>query len=246
MRISLDRRVLFSDVDRDFRMRLDSMLRYFQDAAALHSEQIGFGIRKLASEGIAWILSRLWLEVVRPPEYGETLTLVSWSRGSSGFKMRRDFEIWSGTERVAAGSSVWFFLNVRAKRVERVPKAIDDAYAAEPVLALGESVEDWSPEDRLEPTEWVRVQPRHSDLDASGHVNNTLYCAYAMDAVAARLGGVRDFTSVKLQFSRAIDGALGEVEVGLAPAGDTVHFRIGAARDFFARGELRRREASPL
>jgi medium-chain acyl-[acyl-carrier-protein] hydrolase len=240
MRASLERQVLFSEVDRDFRMKLTGMLRLFQDVAALHSEQIGFGIRKLASEGITWVLSRLWIEVERYPEYGETLTAFSWSRGSNGFRMLRDFEIRSGAERVAAGSSVWFFVNARAKRVERVPAAIDEAYEAEPTLALGKSVEDWNPSEGLEATALGRVQPRYSDLDASEHVNNTLYCAYVMDVLTARLGGARDVTSMKLQFSRAIDDTLGEVEVGLTPDGDTVHFRVGAAREFFARGELRR------
>ena len=237
MKASLTREIRYSDVDAEFRVTLGTLLEVFQDLAALHSDRIGFGIRKLADEGIIWVLSKLGISVFRYPEYGETLHASSWSRGAEGFKMLRDFEIFAGEERIAAGSSVWFFLNVREKRVQRVPREIDLAYQQEPVKAQDPGIVHWAPYQRFAASDMLTVQTRASDRDPSGHVNNTRYGAYVLDALASRYGERYAVSDLRLQFSREIGPEASEVEVGIARDGNAISFRIGKARDYHARGE---------
>lgn len=206
MKIELERRIHYSDVGPDFQTRLGVLLRLFQDTAAYHSEQAGHGIPKLANAGLIWMLSKLHIEVNRYPAYGETLTLRSWSRGSQGFKMPRDFTIHAGSNLIASGSSIWFIVNTRSKKIERVPAEIDAGYQAEPgCLALAAEVEDWSPYDKFDAASDVQLQTRPSDCDASRHVNNTVYWDYACAAFAASGWAIPDkASSLKMQFSREI------------------------------------------
>lgn len=238
MKASLAREVRYSDVDEGFHVTLCSLLELFQDLAASHSDRIGFGIRELTDQGIIWVLSKLGISIHRYPQYGEALRAYSWSRGADGFKMLRDFEIFCGDERIAAGSSVWFFVNVRDKRVQRVPAEIELAYQPEPIRAQEPGVAQWTPYQRFDPEKALLVQTRASDLDASGHVNNTRYCAYVLDTLAACYGERRMVKELKLQFSRGIAADARTVEVGLARQGDCVDFRLGSGRDYHARGTL--------
>lgn len=238
MKIELRHAVRFSDVGTDFRMSLGALMRLFQDAAAAHSESIGFGIRMLAEQGISWMLAKLWLDIERYPEYGEELSITSWSRGASGFKMPRDFEIRAGSERVAAGSSLWFVVNTRDRKVERIPEAIDLGYCAEPELALTCGVETWSPYERFEPTSHWQTQTRHSDLDAGGHVNNAIYGEYLLAALTAQHGVATSIASLKLQFNREIGAEETEVMVGTAEVADRILFKIlDRGMQLYARGE---------
>lgn len=239
MKATLTRPVLYSDVDREFRVTLPALLKLFQDVAALHSEQIGFGIRALGEQGIIWVLAKLGIEVLRYPRYGETLRITSWSRGSDGYKMLRDFVIHAGDEKVAAGASVWFVLDLGSRRVRRVPPEIDAAYQAEDERASATlDLDSLAAYGRLDAADARQVQLRASDQDASGHVNNTTYCAFALDALQAALGPLPPVAQLKLQFSREIPGNAAATEVGFALDGALVRFRIGPADASHARGEL--------
>ncbi len=239
MKFELRHRVLFSDVGADFKVTLGTMLRLFQNVAAAHSESIGFGIRTLSERSIYWMLSKLWIEVTRYAYYGEELVITSWSRGANGFKMPRDFEIHVGGERVAAGSSIWFVVNTRHRKVERVPAEIDAAYLTESIHALSQDLGEWSPYERFDTTNRWIAQTRHSDLDAGGHVNNTVYVEYLLSSLVVQQGADPHIPSLKLQFNREIGPNVAEVFVETAETSGKLLFKISdGQQQVYARGEL--------
>lgn len=150
MRVALTRRVHYSDIDTSFRVTLGALLRMFQDVSAMHSEQTGYGIRTLSEQGVTWIISKLAIEVDRYPEYGDELHITSWSRGASGFRMLRDFELSTNGQHIGGGSSVWFFFDHQAGKITRVPDAIDHGYGVDESVALAEGIEHWTPYERFE------------------------------------------------------------------------------------------------
>ncbi len=249
MQAHLRRDLLYSDVGADFKVTLPTLLRLFQDVAAYHSEQTGWGIPRLRDEGVIWVLNKLALDVQRYAEYGETLEIRSWSRGSSGVNMLRDFEIFAGEERVAGGSSAWFFFDRGAGRVRRVPEELDIAYGPEEREGLPAArLRDWAPYERFEIEQEVAVHARRSDTDASGHVNNVRYVDYLLDALAQGAGEPRErkIRRLRLLFGCEIDpGADGQGVAGLSVgwnSGDADHaplrFKIHDGETQYARGDV--------
>ncbi len=236
MRVDVTRQVHYSDVDTGFRIQLSMLLRLFQDVSALHSELTGFGIRALSEQGVTWVLGKLAIDVDHYPEYGDALRITSWSRGASGFRMLREFELQANGQRVGGGSSVWFYFDRKAGKVTRVPATINHAYGVDHDLALAEGVECWAPYERFE-AETVRTYtPAAFDLDAGGHVNNARYVDYVMDAANALIDGAR-VRSARIQFSREIT-PIDPFEIGIRRDGPCLLFKLSGDVGMFARGEM--------
>lgn len=236
MRVELTRRVRYSDIDTTFHISLGALLRLFQDVSAMHSEQTGYGIRALSKQGVAWIISKLAIVVDRYPEYGEELCMTSWSRGTSGFQMLRDFELSANGQRIGGGSSVWFYFDRQAGKIARVPNVIDYGYGVDKRLALAAGIEHWTPYERFEPESKRTYRPTSFDLDAGGHVNNARYVDYVLDAARDVIGGAM-IQSTRISFSREINTA-STFDVGFRRDGDRVLFKLVGETDLFARGEI--------
>src|SRR5437016_4491547 len=69
------------DVDATRRATILSLFRYFLEAAWNHAESLGFGFTKLGAQGKFWVLSRVRLEVMRFPAWGDQVILRTWPRG---------------------------------------------------------------------------------------------------------------------------------------------------------------------
>lgn len=236
MRAQITREVQYSDIDVSFRIKLGALLRLFQDVSALHSERTGFGIRMLSEQGVTWMLGKLEIDIESYPEYCDTVCITSWSRGASGFRMLRDFELKANGNRVGGGSSVWFFFDRRTGKIARVPDAIDQAYGADPILALAKGIESWTPYERFDPEVVRSYASVTSDIDASGHVNNARYIDYALDAARDHIGGSL-VKSVRIQFSRAITSNI-HFDIGIRREGTCVLFKLNGSAGMFARGEI--------
>lgn len=238
MQIELNREILFSDVGPEFTATWRSLLRIFQDAAAVHSERIGHGIYALHERGIIWALGKLAVTVHRYPKYGEQISLQTWSRGAQGYRMLRDFYVKDTQSVIATGSSMWFYVNRVKSKIERVPAAIINGYGTEPRLAMAQGVEKWMPYYRVK-SNWVyRLQTRSTDLDAAGHVNHGACVDYAMEATRSEFSNKKPIRSVLIQFDRQIEASIREVEVELVKEGEQIRFQIRAHASCVAKGEL--------
>src|SRR5579859_7065022 len=91
----------------DFRKRatVEAICRCFLNAAWNHAEQLGFGYKHLAEQGLLWVLVRLLVRIENYPIWGDKLDLCTWPRGTSGAFALRDFEMLdSGGSQLAAGA----------------------------------------------------------------------------------------------------------------------------------------------
>ena len=57
MAFSFDSRIRYSEVDSSCRLSLTGLTNYFQDCSVFHSQSHDVGIRLLADNHIAWLLS---------------------------------------------------------------------------------------------------------------------------------------------------------------------------------------------
>src|SRR6266516_5026054 len=68
-------RIRFDEAGPDGRMRTSALLRYDQDVAWRHSEDLGFDRRWYTKRGRWWVVRAVELEVVAPIAMGRTLRL---------------------------------------------------------------------------------------------------------------------------------------------------------------------------
>ena len=76
----LIRKFTVRNYETDFEQKLkpSAVLGYFQETAGDHSEEMGLGFKKLAQDGFYWVLSKIYVEIDRLPEFRDEISVATW------------------------------------------------------------------------------------------------------------------------------------------------------------------------
>ncbi|MFT3830026.1 MAG: thioesterase [Opitutaceae bacterium] len=234
----LETTVRFAEVDRDQVMLLPALLQLLQEAAIRHADMYGVGAEGIAERGTSWVLNRLSLALTRYPRRDEPLRVETWSTGVRGFRGFREFQLFSGTEQLLAGSSLWLWIDLRTRTLTRVPEELEARF---PVGGAGRPPH--KPDlERLRFSAPAAAAPatpvtlRYSDCDANGHVNNTAFFDYLQTALVQQ-GRSPHPRRIELQFLREIPPTAAAADVRLEPRAEgEAAFSIGGAEGVYAQG----------
>ncbi len=158
---------------------------FMQDAAGLHADILGFGWDNLDATGCLWVLSKLKLRFYKPLTKDiKGFNLYTWPLKPQRFFAERCFEALDvNGEQLFGATTMWMVIDrnsrkaVSSDRLAEIYRCdFDDAHCdVEPQF---ERVR------RDESYEFVYDKTvRRSDLDVNGHVNNTNYINFALDAL---------------------------------------------------------------
>jgi len=165
----------------DGNIKTACLMQYLQEAAALHAEELGFGVDSLNKINSYWVLSNLRIEINRLPKWNDEITVKRWPSGHTRSIATREFvaKNQNDCELFKAGSQ-WMVLNKQSNRPKNVfrldlslPKTEEKALSEE--LVRLESQDDYSEVDR--------ISVPYSSIDLNGHVNNTEYVRWGIDAL---------------------------------------------------------------
>lgn len=169
-------------VDRTERLTGAGVFDFFQEVAGNHARLLGVGTESFREEHLAWILSRMSVEVLRRPRWGEELRARTWPRGTQRLFAIRDYELLdSQGERVAVGRSGWIILDTQAMRPRRPESFVTGFPANEGRDALPDGARGLRSEEGL-PVLGRRIAA-YSDIDYNGHVNNARYIQWMQDVL---------------------------------------------------------------
>lgn len=163
------------------RLGLYGLLNLLSDAAWVHADHLGFGYDAMASSGTFWVLTRQAVAMTDWPVWGDRLSVRTWARPFAGARAPRDFELLIGDRKIGEATTDWLILDAARRRPVRfevlkhpVPARTDGGIHldAPKIPVRG----DLSPS--------VKVCVRYGDLDVNGHVGNTRYAQWALDAMA--------------------------------------------------------------
>jgi len=156
-------------------------MQYLQEIAALHAEQLGLGFDKLSEMGGYWVLSNIRIEISRLPGREDEVTLRTWPSGYSRTIATREFigKDQNGSELFRAGSE-WMVLNKKTNRLKNLFK-LDLNLPKTGIKALPDEIHRLEPNGDYRKVDMVHV-PR-SSIDLNGHVNNTEYVRWGIDAL---------------------------------------------------------------
>ncbi len=164
------------------------MSQYFLDMQAIamrHAEELGVGFAALARKSIAWVLTRMLVEVHHMPKLGETYTLSTWANTPNRMLYPRFFRLAdaSGREAVTA-SSLWVLIDTEKRRMARPDKAdVDMPELGAPAGAYPLPEKLHAPE-RFDGS--LQRRAAYSDFDLNGHMNNARYIEWILDGLPRR------------------------------------------------------------
>ena len=174
-------RVRFDEAGPDGRLRTSALLRYAQDIAWRHSEQLGFDRAWYQARSLGWVVRGCELEVSAPIPIGHMLRVSTAVVGHRRIWARRMGACHLADGRTAATVTTdWVLLDAR-NRIVRIPADFGLAFANPEVSS--EIVRVAPPVDAAVAVTELRVRP--SDLDPLDHVNNAVYVDWLEEALEA-------------------------------------------------------------
>jgi acyl-ACP thioesterase len=237
MKYSLKKEINYFEIDPHFRLKLGSLVKLLQEAAIAHSESVGRGAQNLIDRGVAWVLNKMGIDIIRYPRYKEKLEIVTWSTGLRGLKAFREFEVYAESEKIATASSSWFLIDIAHKKIKRVPPEIIDVYTTDKSIALKRDLADWSAETNFAAENEVKITTRSSDCDSNGHVNNSVYFEYLETLLSKVFGDAVQVRSLNIYFAKEINREVEWVTAGLKK-GNLNLYKIHDENQLFACGDL--------
>jgi acyl-ACP thioesterase len=181
------------------RLQVPILCKLLQEAATAHAAILGVAVETLIESGVAWVLSRLHLEMQRWPTSDEEIIIETWPEAASRLFTERRFEVFDGSDScIGTASTLWLILDLERRRPVRLP-----AHVVERLGELGLGSEPRRFGDLFTPDPVDRelaFTVRRSDLDSAEHVNNTSYVEWAIEAVPDGIWSTAELAELEIQF----------------------------------------------
>jgi medium-chain acyl-[acyl-carrier-protein] hydrolase len=208
------------EVDRNGLCTVRSLCNYFQYAAYLHADSLDFGVDSLGRSGQTWVLTRLYVDVRRPPRFGERVTVETWPAGVEKLFALRDFRLSdaAGTP-VALGVSSWCVISLEARRIVRPPEELA-RFSSNP-RSTARALDKIEPLRRTPPL-IKNLDVRYRDIDVNRHVNNVSFIEWMCEAVPYDLQAESFCRELEVNFLK--EAFFGDTILSFAaPLGDGNH-----------------------
>ena len=174
------------DFDRRNQITPSAILDLFQDAAGAHAVTLGCGYDSLSEKEMMWVLVRVRYKMYKQPSLFSRVTVKTWPLKPARLVFERDYEILDENgETLCVGSSEWVVVHAVKRRF----------MSAEGLYNIGEfcsrrAFGEKAPKLRETASEedGFPFTPTFSDIDMNGHVNNTKYAAFLLNAAPPEQG----------------------------------------------------------
>ncbi len=190
-----------NDYDRSGMLSYESLLQILENAGAHHAAIV---YDKVAGNGIAWVLVDWRINISRRPKQFQKMHIKTWIRGKApSSTVFRDFIITDDQEREFLRASAKLALvDLKAKKIIRISGELFYSYYPE-----NDVVFDIEAPHLKEPEVFddvYQIQLRRSDIDYNGHVHNTRYIDFALEALPEADYLANAFTQLRIIYRAAV------------------------------------------
>jgi acyl-ACP thioesterase len=161
---------------------LPVICNFILDAASMHAQQRGFGYEQISKDNVAWVLSRLSIEMYEYPKYNQDLTVETWIENVNHFFTQRCFRFIDQNETTAGyARTIWAGIDVQTRRPVDLLSWRPDmpAYIAAEKQCPVEKMNKIPPINGIDPSLGYTV--RYSDIDINKHMNSVKYIEHAIN-----------------------------------------------------------------
>lgn len=211
--------VSMSEIDRCQMVKPAVLLNFMQDLAAKSINKIDKNLScdSLLEKDLGWFLIRYRIEFDDYPVGVESVKVLTECRGINRMTTYRDFEVYDlkSNKRLLRALTSWFLVDLKTKSIANILNACPD------FISFSKREDDLSLQKIHfieEPNNAKLFHVRYDDLDMNGHVNNTVYITWAMEALDFDFRANHKLKSLDIYFKHEVkygDDILSSVKVDL-------------------------------
>jgi acyl-ACP thioesterase len=188
------------DVDANDRLKVNTILDYFQDAASNDAERLNFGYSNFVPRGLTWVLSWAKFEFIKYPKFLDEVKIQTWGKKQYRLHSIRDYLMLNSSEEIICrGTSAWLLLDAKSLRPKILPQLFPDIKMHDSIAALvdlPQKIKHTSQQDSIYST-----QVRYSDIDLNQHANNAKYIELMLDCFEKEFHKEHTMKSLVVSFS---------------------------------------------
>lgn len=193
-------RIRAFEVDANDRLKVNTILDYFQDAASNDAERLNFGYSNFVPKGLTWVLSWAKFEFVGYPKFMEEVKIQTWGKKQHKLYSIRDYLMFdSNDEIICRGTSAWLLLDLKSKRPKILPQLFPEIIMHDSINALTDLPKKIIPSSEL--GNIYKTQIRYSDIDLNQHANNAKYIELMLDCFDKKFHKEHTIKSLTVSFN---------------------------------------------
>lgn len=167
------------EIDSNRKLRLDNLFMLMQDVATTAANILNVGKDDLDKFDIAWVLSRIQIEIDKSIYENDKLVLSTWPcKPLFSFHPRCIVIYDDQGEVILKANTIWTLLNIKERSLANndiFELGFPTDLEAKPILPLPKKID-------TSKVEYIKTySPKYSDIDSNNHVNNTKYITWMMD-----------------------------------------------------------------
>lgn len=182
-------------------LKYTELCNLLQLTASSHADLGGISFTEMQQHHQAWVLSRMRLEILRLPEWKETVTVKTWIQSLENSRSIRCLEMYIGDEKIVGCETFWAVFNTKTRRPEALalPHEHFVKYTDNATTIPVSKVDISSVEDKI--TDYtVKI----SDLDIVNHVNNVKYLEWCLNEIEPTVLLNKAVASIDMNFIKEV------------------------------------------
>lgn len=200
----MDFHVFYHDINKHKEAKPTAILNYLQEAAYAHSEAIGYGLDRLQSLSVGWVLNHLLLEILQYPLLNEKIIVETWTSDFRHFYGAREFLIKDKRQNIIGkATTLWVFLDIEKKKPTRVIKPIMELWGSNHVKAIDK------PQGHLEVIDCEDSENVYnvlkSDIDTNNHVNHIRYVEWMLETLPVDLHDNYFMNKLEIMYKKEVE-----------------------------------------
>ncbi len=174
------------EADASKRISLQNIGAFILDAAGMAAKSRGFGMDYMHANGLAWVTSRIAIEMTEYPREYETISIETWVEDCSSIFSTRNFLIYNNKKEVIGqASTLWSMIDFKTRKMVDLLKTTD---LANHVITTQNELFTMNKPKRIDYKEDGNIALTHrvvvSDIDMNQHVNSMKYLQWAIDTLS--------------------------------------------------------------
>lgn len=202
MIVSKDFYIGYRDVDSNLKMRNNAILDLFQEMAGIHGAKCGQASGTIST---AWVLTAYKVNILKRPNYGQTVSAITWGREIKGITACREFEIRDEKgQLLVAATSNWAHVSVIDKKLVKIDEEVARKYEVEPERT---NFDEMRLKKIVEPENYLYEKEYYVDwdwIDVNHHMNNTYYSLVAEMTLPEEIKMKNEYRGLEIMYKKEI------------------------------------------
>lgn len=175
--------VRYCDVDFQDELKPSSVLAFLEEAASNSAEQLGFGYSYIKPKNMAFIVTNVCCEFIRPVHlFDKDVHVRTWPLKPSYVIFGREYQLCVGNEAVMNATSRWCLLDMTDGKIlpsKMIENQDYSTYNTDRALEIQKWKIERFPVEEGELRFTIKIA--NSEYDHNMHVNNTRYADYCFN-----------------------------------------------------------------